>query len=136
MFGAHAHVAIARVHLAAGEPDRGEALLGPLLVAAERSGWREAIATTALVLGLCLEARGELDEAVALVARSAEIADESGIAAPAWEGHAALARMHRVADRPGEADEQLAMAEASVARVSAGVNADALRAAVRAQATT
>ena len=68
-------------------PDRGEALLRPILEAAERSGWRESAAITELVLGLCIEARGDHDRAVAQLAHAAETADEHGIPAPGWEAH-------------------------------------------------
>ena len=134
LFGAHAYVAIARVHLAEGAPERGEALLAPLLRAAEHAGWREAAATTGLVLGLCREARGELGEAAALIARAAAIADESDIPAPAREAHAALARMHRVAGRPGEADEQLAIADEIGERMAAGLKDEVLRGGLRERA--
>jgi tetratricopeptide (TPR) repeat protein len=132
LFGAHAYTAIARVHLAAGAPERGEALLLPVLGAAERSGWREAAATTELVLGLCLEGRGELDQAAARLAHAAAVADESGIPAPGWEAHAALARLHRVAGRAGDAGAQETMADAIVERVSAGLDDEALRDGIRA----
>jgi DNA-binding SARP family transcriptional activator/tetratricopeptide (TPR) repeat protein len=134
LFGAHAYTAVARVHLAAGAPERGVALLLPVRAAAERSGWKEAIAATELVLGLCLEARGEHDQAAALLAHAAATADEHGIPAPAWEAHEALARMHRLAGRPGEADEQHAMTEAIVERATAGLKDEALRAGVRERA--
>ena len=135
LFGMHAYVATARVHLAAGVPERGEALLRPVLEAAERSGWREAAATTGLVLGLCVEARGELEQAVARLAHAAEIADEHGMPARGWEAHGVLARMYRTAGRLAEADEQAAMAEAIVERVIAGLNDEELRDGVRERAT-
>ncbi len=134
LFGMHAYAATARVHLAAGEPERGEMLLRPLLEAAERSGWCEAAATTGLVLGLCMQARGDHDQAAALLAHAAEIADEHGIPAPAWEAHAALARTYRAARRSAESDEQRAIAEAIAERVTAGLKDEALRDCVRERA--
>ncbi len=131
VFGTHAYVATARVHLAAGMPERGQALLRPVLAAAERSGWQEAAATTRLVLGLCLEARGELDQAFAQLARAAETADAHGIPAPGWEAHGALARACRAAGRPDAADEHAAIAEAIVERVTTGLKDDGLRAGLR-----
>src|SRR5207248_3721298 len=68
LFGTHAYAAIARVFLATGAPEQGEALLMPLLDAATRSGWREAAAAAELVVGLCMEARGELELAGAAFA--------------------------------------------------------------------
>ena len=126
VFGTHAYVATARVHLGAGMPERGEALLQPLVTAAERSGWREAAATTRLVLGLCLEARGELDQAFAQLARAAEIADAHGIPAPGWEAHSGLARAHRAAGRLAAADEHAAIAEAIVERMTTGLKDEEL----------
>ena len=133
LFGTHAYAGIARVHLAAGVPDRGEALLGPVLKAAERSGWRESAAITELALGLCVEARGEHDRAVELLAHAAETADDHGIPAPSWEAHRALARMYRNSGLPAEADQQLAIAEAIVERVTAGLTDEALRNGLREQ---
>jgi class 3 adenylate cyclase/tetratricopeptide (TPR) repeat protein len=118
LFGSHAYVALARVHLATGAPERGEALLRPLLGAAKRSGWREAEATTELVLGLCLEARGELEQARVALAHAAEVSDQCGIPAPSWEAHAALARVLRAAGSSAEADEHAAAAGAIVERMS------------------
>lgn len=133
LFGTHAYTAIARVHLAAGEPDRGETLLSPVLEAAERSGWQEPAAITELVLGLCAEARGDHDQAVARLAHAAETADEHGIPAPGWEAHRALAGIHRSAGLPAEADQQLAIAEAILERVTAGLTDEALRDGLREQ---
>jgi len=131
LFGMHAYAATARVHLAAGTPQGGEALLRPLLAAAERSGWREAVATTGLVLGLCVEARGELEQAVAQLARAAEIADEHGMPALRWEAHGALARICRNGGRLAAADEHAAIAEAAVEPVIAGLTDEDLRAGLR-----
>ena len=129
LFGAHAYGAIARVLLARGAPERGETLLRPALAAAQRSGWREAAATTGLVLGLCLEARGELDHARATLRQAAELSDESGIPAAGWEAHAALARL---ADEP---DKHLAAAAAIVDLMTAGLKNDAIGALLRQRAT-
>jgi tetratricopeptide (TPR) repeat protein len=127
VFGTHAYVATARVHLAAGTPERGEALLQPLLAAAERSGWREAAATTGLVMGFCLEARGELEQAFAQFARAAGIADAHGIPAPGWEAHGALARAYRATGRLTDADEHAAMAEGILERAMTGLKDEELR---------
>ena len=131
VFGMHAYVATARVHLGAGTPERGEALLQPLLAAAERSGWQEAAATTRLVLGLCLEARGELDQAFAQLGYAAEIADAHGITAPSWEAHGVLAAAHRAAGRLAAADQHATIAEAIVARMTTGLKDEDLRDGVR-----
>jgi class 3 adenylate cyclase len=120
LFGAHAYVATARALLASGSPDRGEELLRPVLEPARKAGWREAAATALLVLGLCVEARGELDQARALLAEAAEISDVHGIPAPGWEAHAALARLDH-------GDQHGAVAAAIVDRIAAELTDDALR---------
>ena len=94
---------------------------------AERSGWHEATATSVLMLGLCLAADVELAEAVAQLTRAADIADRVGLPAPAWEAHAALARLAGVAD----AQERLVRSAAIIERISAGIGDEALRAGLR-----
>jgi class 3 adenylate cyclase len=135
LFGAHAYAALARVYLAGGEPERGEALLLPVLRASERSGWLEAAAVAELVVGLCLEARGELERARTTLTRAAEVSDQSGIPAPSWEAHAALARVLRAAGRPQEADEHAVRAAATVERLSADLSDEALRDCLRGRAS-
>ena len=128
LFGAHAYAAVARVRLATGAPERGETLLRPVLTAASRSGWREVAATTAVVLGICLQARGELDQARGTLAHAAALSDESGIPAAGWEAHAALARL---ADEP---DEHLATAAAIVERMTAALKDNGIGARLRERA--
>jgi tetratricopeptide (TPR) repeat protein len=134
LFGAHAYAALARVYLVSGEPGRGEALLLPVLRAAERSGWLEAAALTELVVGLCLEARGEVERATATLTRAAEVSDHAGIPATSWESHAALGRVLRSAGRPEEADHHSVSAAETVERVSSGLKDDSLRDCLRARA--
>ena len=121
LFGAHAYAATARVLLGSGAPDRGENLLRPVLEAAKTSGWREAAATSSLVLGLCLEARGELDQARTTLTEAATLSDEHGIPAPSWEAHTALARLGE------QSIEHMAAAEAIVERMGAGLKDEAER---------
>lgn len=99
LFGTHAHAAVARVLLATGAPERGEALMTPILEAASRSGWREAAAISELVLGLCLSARDESPGAFTRLDRARQLAHDYGIPAVEWEAHAALAPL---ADDPDE----------------------------------
>jgi hypothetical protein len=95
--------------------------------AAQRSGWHEATAMTKLVLGLCLEARGEPDSALHVLSTAAQISDRYGIPAPGWEAHSALAQVLRVAGRPPEANEHSARAAAIVDRMAAGLIDGTLR---------
>jgi class 3 adenylate cyclase/tetratricopeptide (TPR) repeat protein len=135
LFGAQAYAALARVYLDRGEAERGEALLLPVLRAAERCGWLEAAAATELVVGLCLEARGELERAITTLAHAAEVADRAGIPAPSWEAHGALGRVLRAAGRDGEAEEHAANAAATVERLCGSVSDDALRDRLRERAS-
>ena len=128
VFGFQAYAAVARVLAASGAAKQGEALLRPVLDAAERTGWREAVATLELALGLCLEARGELERAGETLIEAAGVADEHGICAPGWESHTALARLGV------EPDRHRAAAEAIIDRMTAGLSDDALRAGLRAPA--
>jgi tetratricopeptide (TPR) repeat protein len=121
LFGAPAHVAVARVLLANGRPDEGEELLLPVFNAAQHSGWREAAASTGLVIGLCAEATGELERARERLEHAARLAGEHGIPAVGWEAHAALARL---LDGP---DQELAAARAIVERVADDLKDDDLR---------
>jgi class 3 adenylate cyclase/tetratricopeptide (TPR) repeat protein len=126
LFGAHAYAATARVLIAAGAPERGEALLLPVLKAAERSGWFETIACSELVLGLCLEARGELKQAIARLEHAVEVSDDHGIPAPGWEAHAVLARL-------GAGDEHAAASRAIIERMTASLKDRAERDRLRSQ---
>ena len=75
-------------------------------------------ATTGLVIGLCLEARGEVDRARQTLAQAADLSDESGIPAAGWEAHAALARLEH------DPDEHLAAAAAIIERMTVGLEND------------
>jgi ATP/maltotriose-dependent transcriptional regulator MalT len=120
VFGAHAYAAVARVLLAIGRPEHGEELLLGVFAAATRSGWHEAAACTGLVIGLCAEARGELERARERLDHAARLADKYGIPAVGWEAHAALARS------PGEHDEH-ATARAILERIADDLKDDDLR---------
>ena len=136
LFGMHAYAATARVFLETGAPEQGEALLVPLLDAAAHSGWREAAAATELAVGLCMEARGELELAGAAFAHAAEVADEHRIPAPGWEAHAALARVLRIAGRREEAEEHAAAAAVIVEQVTGRLKDERLRNRLRERAKT
>ena len=128
LFGVQAYTGVARVLLATGEPERSERLVRPVLAAAERSSWHEAVALSELVLGLSLEARGGREQACAALGRAAERADEHQILAPAWEAHAALTRL------TNGAGEHRAAADAIVERMAGSLSDDALRASLRERA--
>ncbi len=127
LFGGAAYAAVARVLVATGEPDRAESLLLPLHGAAERSGWREMEATTGLGLGLCFEARGELDRAREAFVSVAETSDRCELPATGWEAHSVLARVLRASGLAAEADEHQAVAREIVERMAAQVSDESLR---------
>jgi class 3 adenylate cyclase/tetratricopeptide (TPR) repeat protein len=125
LFGSQAYAATARVLLATGAADRGENLLSPVLAAAERFGWLEAAAMTGLVLGLCQEALGRPDQALATLAQVAAVSDEHGIPATGWEAHVTLARLGAGATHAAAAE---AIAERMVATLKDEAQRDRLRA--------
>ena len=49
LFGAHAYMAVARVRRDAGDRERAEAIVAPILAAAERSGWSDGLSGAALL---------------------------------------------------------------------------------------
>jgi tetratricopeptide (TPR) repeat protein len=101
--GMHAYVGIAWVYLAAGQVERAEQLINPILIAAETSGWQEAIAYGSLVVGQGRLASG--DAAGAEAALQCALQVSQGIALPgvAWKTHAALSQYFRNCDRLDDA---------------------------------
>lgn len=117
VFGFGAAAALARAHLIAGRPERGEALLAPLAAVAGRSGWHEAGASVSLVLALCHEARSQEEGARTLLRRAIELAEHHGLPGVDWEARAALARLSA-----GEEAARLRAESATVVeRLAAGV---------------
>ncbi len=108
LFGAHAYVALARAYIGGGNAERAEALLTPILAAAERAGWKEAIACSSLVIGQARAALGDDSGAEAALAHALEVADGAGLPAPAWEARATLSQL---LGRVGRKDEAAAHAE-------------------------
>jgi hypothetical protein len=104
-----------RAHLVAGTPERGEELLVPFSVAAERARWHEAAASAALVTGICRRASGERDDAGDLLARAAELAHRHELPGIEWE---ALAELALLAD--GEESERLRAESREIAERLAG----------------
>jgi hypothetical protein len=90
LHGAHAYVATADVLLAAGEIDRAGALVRPILIAAEATDWKEAIAGTALLAGLVLRERGEAEAGTERIRQSLAVATEAGLPGAVAAASAAL----------------------------------------------
>ena len=117
VFGFGAATSLARAQLAAGRPERGEAVLLPPLAVARGAGWHEATASISSVLGQCSAARGDADTARTLLRAAVEIADEHGLPGVGWEARAALARLSE-----GDEGERLrAASAAAVQRLAASV---------------
>ena len=106
LFGFGATVALARAWVALGRRERAVTELRALRSAAQRTGWREAEASAALVLGLAG------DETA--LARAAALAAEHGLPGVEWEARAALGERER--------------SDAIVARVAASVGDERLAA--------
>lgn len=90
LFGSHSQLALARVRLDAGEPDRAAALARRLYEAAESAGWRDVAADAAIVLALCEEAGDRTEAAGNLFERAL---GAPGKSASAWEARLGLARL-------------------------------------------
>jgi class 3 adenylate cyclase len=125
VYGFGAATALARAHLAAGRPQRGAVVLEPLLAAAERSGWQEATASVALVLGLCHAANDDAPAARALVRRAVDLAAEHALPGIEWEASRVLAGLSSGA----EATDLRARSAAVVQELAAGLGDDRLAAA-------
>ena len=95
LFGAHAYFALTRVLLAEDDPERAEAMVVPVLEAAERFRWLENVAYGALLAGTAQMARGRTDAARERLQQALTVASEAGFAGAEWEAHAALAALDR-----------------------------------------
>ena len=93
VFGFGALSALARAHLAAGNAERADAVIAPLLTAAERTGWREATGSALVVSGLVRIALGEEGEAREQLVRAAELARDHELPGVEWEALAEHARL-------------------------------------------
>ena len=98
LLGAHAPLAVARVRLAAGAPDRAEALVAPVLAAAKASGWVETVAYAALLEGSCGVALGRSEAGTVAVQESLELARTSGLP---WIEREAQAKLRELAVASG-----------------------------------
>jgi class 3 adenylate cyclase/tetratricopeptide (TPR) repeat protein len=126
LHGAHAQLALASVHLAAGDLERAERLSLPLLAAAERSGWLETVARAALLAGGCSAAAGDRERAEARLRRALDVAASGGTPGAELDAHVALARLG--SDGKGAAaEDHWAEAAALAERLAADLEDDELR---------
>jgi len=134
LFGAHAYLAVARAHIGCGAAERAEALLTPILAAAERTGWKEAIACSSLVIGQARAVLGDDTGAEVALAGALEVADLTGLPAPAWEARTTLAELLRKLGREEEAAARAEQARDILHELTQPLSDPALRAGLLAQA--
>lgn len=79
MTGDFTYLAVARAWLAAGEPERGRAVLTPMLAVADRVPWVASLAEGSLVAARIAAALGDGDEAARLLARAGDLAAQHGL---------------------------------------------------------
>lgn len=91
LLGTDAYIAVARLRLALGEPEAAEEVLEPVLAAAEKTGWWEPIAQSALWLGQARRALGSNSGCRELATRALEAAERGGLPTCTWQARAALA---------------------------------------------
>lgn len=120
----------ARTYLAAGQPERAEALIDRFLGAAERSRIIYAVAEGKLLLARCAQARGSVEQATSLLDEAVAVAGTDGLPMLRWEIHTALA------SAPGHDSEQhAANASELIETIAESLRGDPLAARFRATAT-
>jgi DNA-binding SARP family transcriptional activator len=80
LLGADVYLAVARAWLAAGAPDRAQAVLDRFLPAADAAGWPTLVALGTEVAAACATARGDRAAARRLAERAAVLAARYGVA--------------------------------------------------------
>ena len=134
LFGAHAYLAVARAHMGCGDARLVEALVAPIVAAAQRTGWKEAIACGSLVIGRARALLGDESAAEVALVHALEVADQAGLPAPAWEARATLSELFRGVGREAEAAECAEQVRAILQRLTEPLSDPALRAGLLAQA--
>jgi class 3 adenylate cyclase/tetratricopeptide (TPR) repeat protein len=118
LFGFGAIVSLGRAQAALGRFEQARAGLEPLLAAARRAGWQEAVASAQLALGTLHAARDDTAQAVQALRAATELAREHGLAGVEWEALAALAPLAAGA----EGEELRARSAALVRRLAEGLD--------------
>jgi len=125
--GAHAYVAIGRVHLACGEAERAIRLVLPILSAADACGWQEAIALGLLVIGQCLMSQRDRRGAEAALRRALEVAVRVGLQGIAWEVHEAMASLCMASGRSAKAHDHLTQARGILEHLATTIHDEGIR---------
>jgi ATP/maltotriose-dependent transcriptional regulator MalT len=134
LHGGHAYVATARVRLGQGRHDRVDALLEPLLRAAESAPWLEVVIDSSIVLGRSRLATGRADDGERLLARAADLAERHGFGRATWEANAALAGLRRMDGRVEEAEDDERRAANAIERGAFSLEDPTLRVTLRERA--
>lgn len=122
--GADANVAVARVRLATGAPQRAERMVAPVVAAGESSGWHEVAGSAAVLVGRCRLATGDVDGAERALAPATRAAMAAGLPRVSLEAHAALATIARIRGRVRDERREKAAARAAADRLSAGIGGE------------
>jgi class 3 adenylate cyclase/tetratricopeptide (TPR) repeat protein len=127
LWGASAHLAVARVHLLNDEAERASAVVAPIRDAARQVGWRDLVAHASTLLARHHLARGEDEEASRLLGDALDAAPDDRLPGAAWEAHASLAQLEADAGRAGEAARHGARARAIVEHLGGTIDDPRLR---------
>jgi tetratricopeptide (TPR) repeat protein len=128
LHGAHAHLAVGRVRLVAGDPAGAERVTRDVVDAASSVGWIEPSAEGSLLLGRIRAATGNLDEARAHLMAADRLAGAAGLPATVWRAEATLAALDRREGRDSDADDRVAAARSLVDSLAGGIEHPKVRA--------
>jgi tetratricopeptide (TPR) repeat protein len=135
LYGFAGYTGTARVALAAGDPDRAEAVVARFLEPAERFGVREAAADGHAIRGAVAEARGDGDAAERAFERSLAATDGGGLLEQRRAAHTALARLAVASGDADAAERHAVEARELVEAIAASVGDAQLAAGFRTAAT-
>ncbi|MGH8935780.1 MAG: BTAD domain-containing putative transcriptional regulator [Acidimicrobiia bacterium] len=122
LYGADAHTAVARLHLARGDLTGAQAILAPLVAAARAAGWVEHLAHGLLLLGVANSTQTE-----ALLREAVAVAERSGLLGLEWQARSTLGGLLRSAGRAEEGEQHLARAAEIIEVLAASIPDEGLR---------
>jgi tetratricopeptide (TPR) repeat protein len=135
LYTINTYTSAARTALAAGQPDRAEALMR-YLHAARRSGMRYAVAEGNCLLSQCAASRGDADRAERFLAIALAEAGNDGLLSLRREIHARAARVATAKGQHDRAADHVRAAKELIGRISDSVGDSALADRFRAEALT
>jgi hypothetical protein len=119
-----AYVAAAWALVLDGRPGDGRRIVEPILEAAERSGWLEHVAWSALVVAWSHMTEGDPGAARAAAERALAVAEQARMPGPMWRARATLARL---AASPDAAAAHRTAAQDAVTRLSGTLDDASMR---------